>query len=254
MHSENDAMIEEWALRHRFDELTDEQQAGVITALGSRDSYERLHVALRATRVTLEREVLAARPDPATALRLHAALRSRSASHRSAGRAGASRVIAAVLGWRIPAYQALAGVVAIATLLLVVRPVDEVRVPVVRREIVTVPVRDTIVITREAPEQRVTTDATMIAAAHPGQAAAQRVERPKHAERSRNGDRSDERADAVGSGVRQRARKDSMIAKPDDVRPNRFVGLDNIPMLAQQRRGVTIAEDTSYRRFTFAVN
>lgn len=286
MHNVQTTAIEEWAARYRFDELTADQRATVIAALGSRTAYESLGAVVRAARTTLAAEREATLPDPAIAGRLHAALDARiagAASTRILGAAsahmaapasthsvtsaegtsvrdrrssrafGLGRILTDLLVRRVPAYQALAGAVALVALVLVARPGGEISVPVIQRQVVTVPVRDTIVVVREVPAT--SSDATLIAAAHPTRHSRQpRAARAGRAqtERQRDAESRDDRS--LAATPPRRLRKDSTIIKPEVERPNSFVGLDNVLLLAHQRRGVTIAEDTSHRRFTFAVN
>jgi hypothetical protein len=199
----------------------------------------------RLIRAELARSHAAARPDPAIARSLHATMRARTAATRR----GALATLFAV---RIPAYQALAGAMAVALLFVLLRPSPEAAAPIVREQIVHVPVRDTVYV----PAQQ----SPVIASSGAPARATSRDEGRSHARRDddrRSGNgvarRDDEPSRALATRSPRRT-KDSSISKPDVERPNPFGGLDNVQLLAHQRRGVTLAEDTAYRRFTFAIN
>jgi hypothetical protein len=203
-------------------------------------------------RAELARTQTSAHPDRAIARDLHAAMRSKHERNRPRG-------LAAIFTMRIPAYQAMLGVAAVALLLVVLRPTVDVPAPVIERTVVHVPVRDTVVVsaapvaivshsageTDDPPYRRVLPSRSERRSI--GRGVLRRDERPRADSRT-------SLASRTASSHRSRAPKDSAIEKPHVDRPNRLGGLANIQLLAHQRRGVTLVEDTAHRRFTFAVN
>lgn len=176
MHSDVTTDIERWARERSFSELGGDEASAAIAILGSRDAYERLHAVLGATLTSLARDVHAAQPDPAISRRLHVALEARTASAAvtatlpTAAHVPSMRVAslrtgahAAHLGRRIRLYQA-ALATALAAMLVALLGPGASRDTIVQRQIVPVPVFDTLIVTREIPAPRTEADATTVAA------------------------------------------------------------------------------------------
>jgi hypothetical protein len=253
--------IEEWASRRAFAELDARERAIVIATLGTSGEYDRLRAAVLTARSELARS--SPMPDPAIARDLHAALRARSTPRRLS-------MFSALFTARIPAYQA---VLAIAAAVLIVVLTDggtsrsagaapaERRNAHAEKEAVAA-LGDTGMRTTsdDAVEKRGLAErARPIASLRPPRAGAVTAATVRRSAGSRDaarrassvGARADARAPSLRSG---RIPKDSAIAKPNIEHPNHLGGLDNMRLLAHQRRGVTLSEDTAYRRFSFAVN
>ena len=262
MHSGD---IESWATSSAFDELTPEQQRIVVGELGSPEAYQTMRVTLNSTRAELRRTQRVARPDHAIIDNLHATMRGKHAVARET-------LLSRLMSLRVPVYQAALGAAAVAFLLLMLRPAQQISPPIVTREIVEVPARDTIVLSADSQGEKresVAERDALLAGDGPGASGVIRGGRAAfqsaaHSTKSSRDSRDhatashERREPADRDAMHSGRRLGSLTSTPADMidvgRRNHFVGLDNVPLLAHQRRGVTLSEDTAYRRFTFAVN
>ncbi|MDB5033916.1 MAG: hypothetical protein JWQ98_1157 [Chlorobi bacterium] len=237
--------IESLAVGRRFEDLTGEERELVLRECGSRDVYDRMRGALLLTRRELSVAEPGPVPRPDIRSELHAALRSRAARTPSRFSAGLVRIFA----HRVPAYQVAVAAMTIAGLVIMFGRNGRMAVP-----------RDRIVYVR-------TTDTA--ARNNELEATLENVVDSLRDElrRSRESDNKAVRLASATSISPRRARQEGgapervpmaqrqVIMSSNRVlehQPgrNQYVGLDNLPGLEIQKRGRTLAEDSSLSSFT----
>jgi hypothetical protein len=228
------------ALAHPFADLTESQKALVLSRLGGEEAYARLRSLLLMTRRELLDESTTIEPRPEIRSALHAALESRR--HRATPR---RLSLGDLLGYRVPAYTAVAGFATAIVLAVMLGRADVAQPPVVRERIVYMPASQTRLVAADREEivRRVTDSlkaelAKESDARPPMRVATAPVRSPRH------GNRGAGVRHAPGSASPRPAAPTSPIASD-----NQFVGLANLPQLDLQKRGKTLAEDSSFRQF-----
>lgn len=278
-------MITEWASERAFDELSAGERAAVLNALGSRTEYDRMRFVLCSARTEFSHAVRTTRPAESIVRDLHATLSRRSAVARKsifprgslfAGKSLFARgsFVARMFEARIPAYQAFVGVVAVAAVALLVTGRSIPSAQQITERIVRV--QDTVVLTSPAsaidPVSHSTELNSEVIRGKSAESAASAFASPARPSRGiasgmpSLGDRSERRSRLADGGLG--AARTSSSSPPTRTVPlhaaiasseqseaeSRFAGLANVGLRARQQRGVSLSEDTAYRRFTFAVN
>jgi hypothetical protein len=230
--------IESLALDFEFGQLSTTEQQGVLAALGSEHAYTRMRTTLLATRAALTDPATLPQPAPHIRRDLHNALRQRNAA---AGSTGSS--LARVVGFRIPAYQALLAMAAVVAVMFLFRDEPNLPLPsqpVVRERVVYMQLAasSSTAISRDAIVHEVIDS---LRAEFQKQQAAMKPQRVVWRERRRT------QRDSTPASPKQMARRNT-TPQPD--RENQFVGLANLPQISVQKRGKSLAEDSAFSRFS----
>lgn len=228
--------IEELALHRSFGELTPEEQAAVLIHLGSAGAYDNLRSTLLHAREELALEQVRLEPRAATRTALLQAMQARQKSRSEPVTARLTKI----LTYRLPAYQlAAAVVVAIAAVLLLGRA-PEPGVQQAPPQIVYIEAKEpTVQIDREELIQRVVDSLK------------EDISRELRSEATtRRTHRRITHRDTVRD-VRPVAAGQSEV----DIRQgNVFIGLGNLRQLDAQKKGRTLAEDSSLSKFMTPVH
>lgn len=227
------ADIEELALRRFFDELSPEEKADVLSSLGSAEAYNNLRSTLLRTREELALE--AARIEPRAGTRT-ALLEAMQARQKNAAVAKLTR-LTRILTYRLPAYQlAAAVVVTIAAVLLLNKPAAQ--TPPQMPQVVYIEAKQPVAqIDREELIQRVVDSLK------------EDLSREIHAGASRRVGGRIARRDTAQNIYPAADRRVTTQERPDNI----FIGLGNLPQLSVQKKGRTLAEDSSLSKFTTTV-
>jgi hypothetical protein len=244
----NETEIETWAIEHDFDALTPEQQWFVLEKLGSKEAFARMRRSLLAAGSALAAERAELVPAPATLVNLREAMDRRKRTRPSV--AMGESLLGRILSWRMPAYQAALGAVAIAALVFLLRPAaPQVPTHIVER-IVQVPVQthDTVRVQTldDATIRRITDSAREEMRAL---LAATRREESHRALRTGR----DVTVQSPAPNDREPEQEQPASASPQSSGRNRFVGLANLPQLDVQKRGKSLAEDSAFNRFAVSL-
>ncbi|MBC8145292.1 MAG: hypothetical protein H7X80_06875, partial [bacterium] len=183
-----------------------------------RTGNDRIDSTLNAARAELARSRDSLRPDPEIIRDLHASMSAHRADTRSS-------FFARFVAIRIPVYQACIGAVAVALLVLALRPSMQQPEAIIRQQIVHVPVYDTVVV---AQPQAGDHDQSPLTAEHVD--ATSRIDRHDSSiGKKRSGGVA---RNATGVSIQQKHnRDDSSVRKHRASKPNTFVGLANVALL-----------------------
>jgi hypothetical protein len=236
-HEEID--IDALALDREYGELSEAERNMVAEALGSEEAYTRY----RHTLLLTGREMtLADAPEPASHIRrdLHGVMRQQN--RRTAE---VFSPLSRLLMLRIPAWQAGLAMAFVAVVMMLSSGQPQPSTPQVIERIVHVPApsaptpASTAAIDRDELAQQIADSIIEKVRAE------MRTEGPRqaqqHVHRKRARDTSSEPVPAVAS------------SEPVRQSDNRYVGLANLPQLASQKRGKTLAEDSAFTRFTVSM-
>lgn len=230
------ADVEELALRRFFDELTSDEQASVLVFLGSAEAYDNLRATLLRTREELALESVRMEPRAATRTALLQTMQARQKNTRATIPARLTKI----LTYRLPAYQlAAAVVVTIAAVLLLNR--TDMQTPAQMPQVVYIEAKQPVAqIDREELIQRVVDSLK------------EDLSREFHTSAStarRAGNRVIRRDTAQDIYPVADRRVSTQEVRPDNV----FIGLGNLPQLGVQKKGRTLAEDSSLSKFMTTV-
>jgi hypothetical protein len=230
------ADVEELAMRRFFDELTPDEKTQVLVLLGSAEAYDNLRATLLKTREELALESV--RLEPRTGTRT-ALLHAMQARQKSTAVTIPTR-LTKILTYKLPAYQlAAAVVVAIAAVLLLNRA--DVQTSSQMPQVVYIEAKQPVAqIDREELIQRVVDSLKedLSREFHAGAATVRRT-----------GNRFVHRDTAQDVYPASDTRIATQEARPNNV----FIGLGNLPQLGVQKKGRTLAEDSSLSKFMTTV-